>query len=481
MSDAYDEVPQWILDSYDSDEHFFDIANALLDLYVSYKGRYVITTTAQSFVPKSGKNDLRLDNRAICAHLNHKFAVSVYAGKMCSKFLCFDIDDGSQKTVRSIIDVLEVVGFQRDKIYVSTSGRKGFHVEIFFDKLMYTSVLHAFYEHVCREAHLDKHKVEFRPTFTHAIKLPLGIHPATGDICWFINQETFEPIKDPRYILNIQKFNCEDSYKCIRFWIGDDAFFGNAGNYSIKSGKKIAAGHIELVGGGLYGYPNLTAQHMTHKTIIDIAIHERYKGLREEDIVERLNEWLDDQDEQYLSDPIPRIRKDIVDAAKWVYSESFHVAKKFKMIFTADEMKLLFEKRPRVQRKFLFAVLCYQKKYGMLRLGAEKIAEEMGCSRLAVIKAADALANEGIVEVVRQSAVKLGEAYKPMPNMYRVIGKAKNPDKVWLIADEVELDDGLLSDMWIDLIRTALKEDDLKRYFSKKELAEIQKGEDNDG
>ena len=68
-----------------------------------------------------------------------------------------------------------------------------------------------------------------------------------------------------------------------------------------------------------------------------------------------------------------------------------------------------------------------------------------------------------------------------MPNMYRVIGKAKNPDKVWLIADEVELDDGLLSDMWIDLIRTALKEDDLKRYFSKKELAEIQKGEDNDG
>lgn len=487
MSELYDvalsdAVPEWIIDSYDSDEHFFDTANALLDLYVSYKGRYVITNAVQSFIPKIGDEYVRLDNRAICAHLNHKFAVSIYAGRSCSKFICFDVDDGSKQTVTKIIDVLSYAGFDREKIYVSFSGRKGYHVEMFFDKLMYTGVLKALYNYVCQEAGLNSHKVEFRPTFSQAIKLPLGVHQATGDVCWYVDPVTFEPFKDPRFILKIQKFNCENTYKFIRFLVGDDLFFKATYTYIIppkEQSDHYSVGQFDFNGSGKYGYPMLTAKHTTHHTIVQIAKRERCKGLREEDIVTRLNEWLEEQDEQYLSDPIPRIRKDIVDVAKWVYSESFHVSKKLSMIFTLDEIKLLIERRPRVQRQLLFAILCYQKRYGMLRLGAEKIAEEIRCSRLAVLKAADVLEKEGMIEVTRQSALKLGDIYKPMPNIYRVIGKAKKPDDVWSLVDELELKEGGLQELWKEFVCKTIRKDDWKKYFTAKEIQELKEIEDN--
>lgn len=476
-------VAQWIIDSYDSDEHFFDTANALLDLYVSYKGRYVISKADKTFIPKTGDDYVRLDNRAICAHLNHKFAVSIYAGKSCSKFLCFDVDDGSKQTVTKIIDELSFAGFDREKIYVSSSGRKGFHVEMFFDKLMYTGVLKVLYDYVCKEAGLNTHKVEFRPTYTQAIKLPLGVHSSTGDVCWYVDPVTFKPFKDPRYILKIQKFNCEYAYQFIRFLVGDDLFFKAPYTYHTPPKEHtdtLGIAQFEFSGSGKYGYPMLTAKHMTHHTIVQIARRERCKGLREEDIVDRLNEWLDEQDEQYLSDPIPRIRKDIADVAKWVYSESFHVSKNVKLIFTAEEIKLLIERRPRIQRQFIFTVLCYQKRYGMLRLGAEKIAEAIGCSRLAVVNAANTLEQEGIIEVTRQSALKIGDMYKPMPNIYRIIGKAKKPGDVWNLVDELELSEGGLQEMWKEFVHKTIRVDDWKKYFTAKEIKEL-KGEKENG
>ena len=456
MAELLDEVPRWIIDTYDSDEHFFDTANALLDLYVSYKGRYVISNAVQSFVPKRGDEYMRLDNRAICAHLNHKFAVSIYAGNSCSKFICFDVDDGSKQTVTKIIDTLAMAGFDREKIYVSFSGRKGYHVEMFFDKLMYTGVLKGLYNYVCHEAGLDSHKVEFRPTYSQAIKLPLGLHPATGNVCWYVDPETFEPFKDPRYILKIQKFNCEDTYKYIRFLIGDEMFFKGTYTHYIMP-KKDTVSQFEFEGSDRYGYPMLTAQHMTHHTIVQIALRERYKGLREEDIICRLNEWLDEQDEKYLSDPVSRIRKDIADVAKWVYSDSFHIYKKMSIIFTTDEIKLLIERRPRIQRQLLFIALCYQKKYGTLRLGAENIAEELKCSRRAVINAGNILEQEGIVKITRQNALKIGDTYKPMPNIYCVIGKAKAPENVWSLVDELEIKDGNLRDMWREFVAKTVR------------------------
>lgn len=455
-------------------ECFFEVANALMDLYVSYKGRYVISTNGKTFVAKKKDEYLRLGNKAICSHLNRKYAVGVYAGNCCSKFICFDVDDGSKDTVKKIIDSIGYVGFDTSKVYVSLSGGKGYHVEMFFDNLMRTNVLMAFYDYVCSDAQLDKNKVEFRPTFGQSIKLPLGVHGTTGNVCWFVNQETFEPIEDPKYIFDIQKFNCEDSYKLIRFAVGDKAFFEHR-YHSFEQRDSSYEYEIED-----FSYPDLTRKNTTHNTIIYIVKHERQKGVKEERLERQLNEWLDNQNPEYLTDPIPVIRKDIHDAIRWAYKHSISDLGMNEYIFTAEEIKLLVERRPRVQRILLFDIMVNQKKFGNLRLSLDEIAKDIGCSQLGVAKAAKVLEENGIIEIDHQKAIKMGNMYRHLPNIYRVVGRAKDPDSIWILTDEVSVPEGQLKEMWRDIVRLTVHEKDWEKYFTAKELAEL-KGEKENG
>lgn len=459
------------------DEKFFDVVNAIQDLYVSYRGRYLISVDGHNFVPKKGNENIRLDSRAICGHLNHRFAVSVFAGKVCSKFLCFDVDNGSRDAVHRIIKAIVIAGFQEDKIYVSLSGRKGYHIEMFFDKLMRSSVLKAFYNYVCAEAGVSTYEVEFRPTEKQSIKLPLCQHPNTGNICWYVDRDTLEPIEDISYVLSIQKYVCEDAYRIIRFNVGDDSFFGNVCVTvpAEKKKEKEPTRLFEFSSSGKYGYPDLMSAGNTHNTILAIAVHERYKGVKEEDIVDRLNDWLSEQNEQFLTDSMQTIRKDIIDAARWVYSEDFLVYAKPKLIFTADEVKLLIERRPKVQRKLLFLIFCYQKKYGVLRMGADTIAEKIGYSRVGVMKAADALEKEGTIQVSHQRAAVVGETYRHLPNIYKVVGRAKNPDSIWTLGDEISIETGDLLGMWKSLVKQSLRDDDRPKYFTAKEIEELER------
>ena len=92
-----------------------------------------------------------------------------------------------------------------DKIYASLSGRKGYHVDLFFDPFVYNDVAKNIYDLVIWTAKLDPSKIEFRPTNTQAIKLPLGIHATTGRRCWYLDPVSLEPIEDIEYIYNIEK------------------------------------------------------------------------------------------------------------------------------------------------------------------------------------------------------------------------------------------------------------------------------------
>ena len=47
-------------------------------------------------------------------------------------------------------------------------------------------------------------RIEFRPSFGQAVKLPLSRHAITGAVCWYVDRETLMPIEDMSYILSIQ-------------------------------------------------------------------------------------------------------------------------------------------------------------------------------------------------------------------------------------------------------------------------------------
>ncbi len=165
---------------------FFAIADRLCDLYITYRRRYVVMQAAPEleagyriYMPKSSSGPVKLTNRVVCRHLNRKLAISVFAGAYSSKFICFDVDYPDPFEVKKLIEILTGYGVPRDLIYVSTSGGKGYHVEIFFDGLVYTDRLRTFFDCVVLKAESNPLKVEFRPTNGQAIKLPLSVHCKT--------------------------------------------------------------------------------------------------------------------------------------------------------------------------------------------------------------------------------------------------------------------------------------------------------------
>ena len=111
--------------------------------------------------------------------------------------------------------LLRSLGLPRDKAYVSFSGRKGYHVEVFFDRIVDLGSLFNLYCHVIKGGALNPEKVEFRPTPTMAIKLPLSVHGKTGNVCWFVDQATLKPIEDAAYIAGIEPVHVADVIEAL--------------------------------------------------------------------------------------------------------------------------------------------------------------------------------------------------------------------------------------------------------------------------
>lgn len=180
-------------------------------LYVSCRSHYIISRPGQNYyAPKKDGCFCCLTDNVLLKHLHREYSVGIYAGNEGSRFICFDVDDGSPETVSQVINELASLGIPKDRVYVSFSGHKGYHVEVFFDRVVDTNRLYNLYQHVITNGNLNPRKVEFRPTQKMAIKLPLSVHRTTGNICWFVDPATLEPIEDAMYIAEIEQVHVDD-------------------------------------------------------------------------------------------------------------------------------------------------------------------------------------------------------------------------------------------------------------------------------
>ena len=434
------------------------IVDALSDLYIQFRGRFVMSVNGRTFVPKDGKGKCsRLHSENIYAHLKNGKTVSVYAGPKCTKFMTFDVDDGSPATVRAIIEQLDLMGIPEKYVYVSMSGKKGYHVELFFDDGMRVNALLALYDYVCEEAGVDMARVEFRPTMNLSIKLPLGQHPDTGKTCWFVDQKTLEPIEDMNYILGIQKLHCDYVYDIINAHCKN-----RIGWRQRRRAKPIPkAETIEL-----------TRTGATHNTMVSIAVYLVNKGATHDEIVSYLNDWIARQNPEFFSDPLGDIRRDAQEIAAWVCGDGFRRRRRIPPVsFCEEELAELLKKRARVPRRVLFALMYYQKRRGgdYVKIGAEELAQELGYTRMGVIKAVNLLEAEGVLSHERCGVVKMGSEYHGESNKYFV---KKYDGEGGLTTDEKHGANGA----WAYLMAEAVPSlDERRKMFTAKELEDIEK------
>lgn len=387
----------------------YELTNRLERLYVSYYDRYVMAVNGAIFIPMAGRGEerhpRRLDNRVMVAHMKRRLSVGVFAGERSSKFICFDVDLPDPGVVHTIVAELEKVGFPRQSIHISTSGGKGYHIEIFFNKVMATSSSRRLYEHVLDKAKLDRRKVEFRPTHGQAIKLPLSKHPKTGQVCWFLDRDSLEPIKSADYLLTIEPVDRDLASALIgALPEPEPRARARAMRAATPSTPPPKAADITVPG---------TRHHM----MLALAVRLRGEGRSQDEIAAALSAWVARQRPELMNDD-PEF--DIDAMAAWVWSPGFKVGFAREAVITADEMTAIASLAKGNARKILFLLVVLCKRFGRATISAERCASYVGCTKKTAVTALHKLAEAGIIKAVR-GKVKMVDGHPvAAPNTYTV-------------------------------------------------------------
>lgn len=265
--------------------------------------------------------DRNLTDKDIVRHLKGGSLAVIHTPKGSSKFLCFDLDaktdvgrDQSQAIASQLIEILSRY-FPPEAIHLEFSGGKGFHIWIFFDRMISIEDLLAFACHVTQfnQGNADLN-IEFRPESAEGkgVKLPLGIHNKTGNFCSFLNKETFAAIEDQYgYLLQINRDK----------WINYKAPKGNSATQAARSSRPPAAlpkttmvkiedcGSDHLAHVWQYGLPG---QGMRNRYTLFLAIWLKDRGLSQPEVVDQLMEFTDREHQAgRTKDSAKQSRKDI--------------------------------------------------------------------------------------------------------------------------------------------------------------------------
>lgn len=450
-------------------EEFFAVVNKLEDLYITYRGRYVMTMAGKKpfvCVPKKQGEPSPLKNRTICAHVSQSIAICVFAGLTASKFMTFDLDIDDKEVLRRLVDVIESTGIGRDYIAISTSGGKGYHVDIFFNDRIDTQTLLDYYWHVMSIGDFNPRKIEFRPTYTQAIKLPLSKHHKTGRACWFLDHDTLEEIADRDQIFSyrqmptswfddlVTKMNAES--EAIIDDATEDVDESKAKNNVRQTGvtkKKLMrreSANIPIVT-DLQNLPDVMEPGTRNELMKRIALRCRAESLSEEEILDVLTEWSHYQHEHNqdkMNSPLDVSLKDAIALAKWASELDVLPAKcrPAKHDFTVQNASNLLSCGHGVARKMYFYIAVYCNKINRTNVSCGRLGEIFGTLDVAPLKAMRRLLAAGLIQCKPGRRSHNGTNFICMANTYRLAKKLPPSTIENPLVEYVDIEGRLLQD-----------------------------------
>lgn len=298
------------------------LAQRMADLYVSYRQKWNKGQNGKTWLVKRSGLPVQLQQKHLIAHLSRKYTVHVFCGTG-SKFVCFDVDRNDWQLVQKVIDAIADFGVPRDYVYVSTSGNKGYHVEVFFDQMVYVTDLYGFY---CRTAGTFE-GVEFRPTNRQSIKLPLSKHSKTGNICWYLDRDTGNPILSADYLFEIQQFSREEFTELLAHCHAElpprESSLRELLQCDVSKTAVDYAKGEDIQFSVLPDWaPMLTAPGTRHNTMVRIASEANHRHLSYDATLRLLTLWAEKQNPSYYSSSLNEILYDAELICNWVYRET---------------------------------------------------------------------------------------------------------------------------------------------------------------
>ena len=177
--------------------NFFD------DYYITVRAKYLLydlngntyTINTNKPVPYTDvetgevkeRKPMVLCKKQLQRHLKLKETIGIFFPMVGTKVICFDLDINDTEALNKIYNTL-VTYVEPTSILMSSSGGKGYHIELFLDKILSRDIVIKFYELVLAETGIDSKKLELRGANEQGYKLPFGMHHKKKAYCGAVNE-----------------------------------------------------------------------------------------------------------------------------------------------------------------------------------------------------------------------------------------------------------------------------------------------------
>ncbi|WP_182200404.1 TOTE conflict system archaeo-eukaryotic primase domain-containing protein [Paraliobacillus salinarum] len=411
------------------------------ELYIQTRYKYLVQFNDGKYVTlihKPGKKVVKLNDSIIKTHLKGDLTYGIFSGGHFNKFITFDVDCKEHHIARwatlKLIDVL-INNFQisRGGIHASFSGNKGYHVDLFLDKPILVSELKTFYHSVIAcVGKIPNGEIEFRATDTQGVKLPLGIHQKTKKRCWFVDNETLEPIESFDYLLDVEPMDSE---------VITDNDFGLSEEQVVEFEHVAASTDITVNAvdmskalqnaAKIIETGRLTQSGTRHKTTFTLALFGNTQGWTEDETVAVIMDILLATPRGYFSEgSTPEYwDKEAKRLVEYVFTKNITItsSKDKKLEIYKSEILAVLDCGTFRQKQLAYAMLITSKRYGKIFYLTVNTAMRMigTKSRETVQNAIKQLIESGFIEYQRKAEIdkarslELGVArYKP--NKYKL-------------------------------------------------------------
>lgn len=201
------------------------------DLYITYRKEFLEQFKTSYTTRKYTLTDYHIEQHLL---LNRTVGIRL-GGQGHTVFMTFDVDveNDLQRAESITVDIVrtlhEYYGIEYDDIHVDFSGKKGYHVTLFFDRAIQDFKLFPFYREVLERVEVTDTEVEFRCSSAYGMKLPLGVNQQTKAFMCFCTVDVeagritkLSKSKSYEYFLNITQINLNDFQDLILNDFEDD-------------------------------------------------------------------------------------------------------------------------------------------------------------------------------------------------------------------------------------------------------------------
>ena len=287
---------------------------------------------------------------------------------------------------------------------------------------------------------IDYGEVEFRPTLTQGVKIPLGLNFKNSNTltnqCFFCEYgKSLKPIIDPLYITKIKKMD-NILFRLILDKILDieeeDIGNKNISNYtetkkSHKSlpiykqnvDKDITIEAIEdLIGKGL------TRTGMRWNSLKKIAKYYKYLEASNDNCKEWITEWMKQQDKKFYTTKWEQVIKDINSIVDYTYSHNCSLVVENKNVqITYSEVKEVLKAKSKNEKLVLYSMLIHSKRYakksGVFYFPFSLMEQATNLTSKTIRKIINWLEENKFIEVVSRNT-KIEHKFMKESNKYKI-------------------------------------------------------------